>query len=66
MMLLTYRSAKRIEKDRALQFCETHNILYFETSAKNGQSVNELFQNSCDELLRRIEKSMFSTKYTND
>jgi len=48
------QSAKRIEKDDALQFCEGHNILYFETSAKSGQSVNDLFQKSCDELLRLI------------
>ena len=39
-------SEKKVSVSQGKKFAETHNMLFFETSAKNGSGVKELFQAS--------------------
>ena len=54
-----------LENERVVSFDEgkklskNNDMLFFETSAKNGNGINEVFLNSCREIYQNIEKGFY-------
>ena len=50
---------KVITTDEGLKKAEEHNMLFFETSVKNGINVNEMFEGMNNEILERYNSNKF-------
>ena len=54
-----------LENERVVSFDEgkklskNNDMLFFETSAKNGNGINDVFLNSCREIYQNIEKGFY-------
>lgn len=46
------RPDKVIESERGRMLAEQHGLLFFETSAKTGQNISEVFQNIAKVIIR--------------
>ena len=45
--------------DEGKKLSEDNDMLFFETSAKNGNGINDVFLNSCREIYQNIEKGFY-------
>ena len=45
--------------DEGKKLSENNDMLFFETSAKNGNGINDVFLNSCREIYQNIEKGFY-------
>ena len=50
---------KVITTEEGLKKTEEHNMLFFETSVKNGINVNEMFEGMNNEILERYNRNKF-------
>ena len=48
-------SQRAISKDEGKKFAEENNLKFYETSALNGNNIEELFVNSASDLIDKIE-----------
>ena len=52
-------SERIVSFDEGKKLSEDNDMLFFETSAKNGNGINEVFLNSCREIYQNIEKGYY-------
>ena len=50
---------REVQKDEGQELAELYGLLFFETSAKTNVNVNNVFQNSLEEIARRIESNYY-------
>ncbi len=46
----------QIDQEQAMKYGEQNNMPYFETSAKAGQNINEIFKHIANDILRYFEE----------
>jgi Ras-related protein Rab-2A len=49
----------KVDRNKAKEIAEENNMLYFETSAKTGKGVDELFKKSAAKIKDNIEKNYY-------
>ncbi|KAK2963668.1 putative GTP-binding protein ypt2 [Blattamonas nauphoetae] len=57
-------SERQVTSDMGRKYAEEHNCLYFETSAKTGNGINQLFTSIASEILRHKEEPVAATEFT--
>ena len=50
---------RKVKTEEGKNLAEKEGMLFFETSAKNGQNVEEIFQNSANEIARKIDQGYY-------
>jgi Ras-related protein Rab-2A len=55
---------RTVSTAEAQQFAKDQGFLYFETSAKTGESVNKAFLDPCEAILKRIKERFYD--FTSD
>ena len=48
-----------VTKEEGEEFAEENNLLFFETSALKGENIIELFENTADEIAKKIDKGYY-------
>ena len=51
---------REISKEEGQELADKLGVLFYETSAKTGDNVNELFRDSADEIAKKIEKNLYN------
>ena len=49
-----------VSEEEGKQLAEQHGILFYETSAKTGKNVNDIFYKSVDEIATKIEENGYN------
>jgi small GTP-binding protein len=62
----TDQLGREIDNISIQQFVNDHNLTYFETSAKTGDNVNEIFSWIASKVHRPVEEQLFSVPVTHD
>ena len=52
--------SREVTKDEGQEVADSYGLLFFETSAKTGSNVNEVFENSLQEIARRIDSNYYN------
>ena len=55
---------RQVSQEEGRSFAEENNLVFYETSALNGNNIEEIFVQSATELIRKIEAGELSN--TND
>ena len=50
---------RQVSTEEGQELADKYGMLFFETSAKNGQNVEEIFQNSANEIARKIDQGFY-------
>ena len=50
---------RQVSYEEGLEFAKNNNIVFFETSAKTGKNISELFQTSAIEINKKIEEDFY-------
>ena len=50
---------RQVSTDEGKELAEKYGLLFYETSAKTGENVNELFNDSADEIAKKIDKKFY-------
>ena len=50
---------RQVSTEEGQELADKYGMLFFETSAKNGQNVEEIFQNSANEIARKIDQGYY-------
>ena len=50
---------RQVSYEEGLEFAKNNNIVFFETSAKTGKNISELFQTSAIEINKKIEENFY-------
>ena len=58
-------SKRVIKKEDGLKFAEDKGLLFFETSAMNGNGIEELFNKATSEIVQKIESGKLQTNTAN-
>ena len=51
---------REVTKDEGQEIADSYGLLFYETSAKTGDNVNEVFNASLQEIARRIESNFYN------
>ena len=51
---------REVSKEEGQELADKLGVLFYETSAKTGDNVNELFRDSADEIAKKIEKNLYN------
>ena len=52
-------SARKVSYDEGEDFAKKYGMLFYETSAKTGKNINEVFMNSCSEIAKKINNGFY-------
>jgi len=55
------KSMREVSTQDATKYAKEHNLLYIETSAKDGEQINEAFQQTMQEISERKQKGGLGT-----
>lgn len=58
MSIVKLSLSRQVTSEEAKNFAEKHKLTYFETSAKNGQNVDLVFQACALDILSKIEPNI--------
>lgn len=58
-------SERKVSTEEGKQMAEQHGMLFYETCAKNGKNVHEMFDNTVHEIASRIEDGFYDLKNDN-
>lgn len=58
-------SERKVSVEEGKQMAEKNGMLFYETCAKNGKGVCEMFDNTVNEIARRIEDGFYDLKNDN-
>jgi len=58
------QNARQVSQEHAVQLAQEYNICYFETSAKTGQGIQQMFQEMCDQLYTKESEQNTQTTST--
>ena len=47
-------SEKKVSSERGAELAEKHGLSFFETSAKSGHNVNEVFQQIATSIIKQL------------
>ena len=50
---------RQVSYDEGANFAQENNILFFETSAKSGENINELFETSANIIIEKLESGFY-------
>jgi small GTP-binding protein len=50
---------REVNADEAKDFADNNGMLFFETSAKNGNNVKEIFLNSVEQIIKNMERDYY-------
>ena len=50
---------REVSKEEGQELAEKLGVLFYETSAKTGDNVNEMFHDSADEIAKKIDKNFY-------
>ena len=50
---------KDVSFDEGEQFAKNNNMMFYETSAKTGKNVNEIFENTVNNISKKIEENYY-------
>ena len=56
---------RKVSEEEGREFAEKNGLLFFETSAKTGENVKEVFQESTAEIAKRIKKGYYNLESGN-
>ena len=56
---------REVSEEEGREFANKHGLLFFETSAKTGENVKEVFQESTAEIAKRIKKGYYNLESGN-
>lgn len=56
---------RKVSVEEGKQMAEKNGMLFYETCAKNGKGVNDMFDNTVNEIARRIEDGFYDLKNDN-
>ena len=52
-------SSRKVSYDEGEDFAKKYGMLFYETSAKTGKNINEVFMNSCSEIAKKINNGFY-------
>ena len=52
-------NSRQIPYDEGESYAKKYGMLFYETSAKTGKNINELFIQSCEDIYKRIERGYY-------
>jgi Ras-related protein Rab-2A len=58
-------SERKISTEEGKQMAERHNMLFYETSARNGKGVHDMFDSTVHEIATRINDGFYDLKSDN-
>ena len=53
---------RQVSFDEAKEFADKYELPFYETSTKNGENVNEIFEDSAKEIAKNIEQNCYDLK----
>ena len=56
---------RQVTQEEGKKFAEENNLVFFETSALNGNNIEEIFVQSATELVKKLEKGELKDDFSN-